>query len=129
MKTIKAVNWRSASIALLVLAMASSSSAWADRGYPHRHFRSSTHFGVVIGPVWSPWYYPAPHYYSSPYYYPPFSPVIIERTPPVYIEQAAPEAAQINYWYYCNASRAYYPYVKECPSGWQRVLPQTPNQR
>jgi hypothetical protein len=129
MKTIKAINWRSAGVALLVLAMASSSNAWADRGYPHRNFRGSTHFGVVIGPVWSPWYYPAPHYYPSPYYYPPYPPVIIERSPPVYVEQAAPEAPQINYWYYCNASRAYYPYVKECPSGWQRVLPQPPNQR
>ena len=25
------------------------------------------------------------------------------------------------WWYYCDASTSYYPYVRECPSGWQRV--------
>jgi hypothetical protein len=28
------------------------------------------------------------------------------------------------YWYYCERSKSYYPYVKECPSGWTRVAPQ-----
>jgi len=36
--------------------------------------------------------------------------------------QAAP--AQSSYWYYCAESKTYYPYVKECPGGWQRVTPQ-----
>ena len=27
------------------------------------------------------------------------------------------------YWYYCESSDGYYPYVKECPGGWQRVAP------
>ncbi len=27
-------------------------------------------------------------------------------------------------WYYCAESKTYYPYVKECPGGWQRVTPQ-----
>jgi len=135
MNTTKSLNWRIASIAALLLASVAADHAWADRGYPghpyrgypHGGYRSSVGVGIVLGPVWSPWYYPAP------YYYPPYPPVVIERTPPVYIEQAAPapapEATQINYWYYCGASRAYYPYVKECPSGWQRVSPQPPNRQ
>ncbi len=28
-------------------------------------------------------------------------------------------------WYYCDSSKAYYPYVAECPTGW-RVVPATP---
>jgi hypothetical protein len=100
-------------------------NAWADHGY-YGHGRA--HFGVVIGAPFYPWYYP------SPYYYPPYSPVVIERAPPVYIEQsgpapaATPQASQGNYWYYCSASRTYYPYVNECPGGWQRVAPQPPSQ-
>jgi hypothetical protein len=50
----------------------------------------------------------------------------------VYIEQGggqaapAPQQTQANYWYYCAESQAYYPYVKECPGGWQQVEPQPP---
>jgi hypothetical protein len=46
----------------------------------------------------------------------------------VYIEQADEQAApaQQAYWYYCPESKAYHPYVKHCPGGWQRVVPQPP---
>jgi hypothetical protein len=62
--------------------------------------------------------------------------VVIERSAPtVYVEQPAmapaapaPAPAPTNFWYYCGASKAYYPYVKECPGGWQKVLPQPPGQ-
>lgn len=69
--------------------------------------------------------YPAPYYYPYPAYYP--TPVVVQSSPPVYVErndapQAAAPQAQ-NYWYYCASSKAYYPYVKECPGGWQRVSP------
>lgn len=111
-------------LAFLLLAVAGTTAAWAD----HPHGR--VHFGVYIGgPAW-PWGYPPPPYYYYPPYYPP---VVIERPAPVYIEQAppavatpAPPAPQTNYWYYCSAAKGYYPYVKECPSGWQKVLPQPP---
>ena len=111
-----------------VLVASCVGNAWADR---HGHVR----FGVVVGPGWGPYYSPYPYSYPypRPYYYPPYAPVVVERTPPVYIEQApavtvAPPAATTNYWYYCAATRAYYPYVKECPGGWMQVLPQTPAQ-
>lgn len=120
-------------LALLLLGTAGIGSAWADR--------SHVHFGVTIGPYWGPGYYPGHrHYYP---YYPPYvyyPPVVIERQEAqVYIEQPPPAVAvappapvaappAISYWYYCAAQKAYYPYVKECPSGWQKVLPQPPGQ-
>ncbi len=73
--------------------------------------------------------------YGWPYYgyggygygYPP-AVVTVPSAPPVYIEQGGGQAAPQgqNYWYYCPDSRAYYPYVKQCPSGWQPVAPQPP---
>jgi len=103
---------------LLLMGVAGIGNAWADHG----HVR----FGVVVDPYpyWGPYYAPRPYYYPS---------VVIEReAPPVYIEQQAvpmaesPAAAPVNYWYYCATAKAYYPYVKECPGGWQQVLPQPP---
>jgi hypothetical protein len=42
---------------------------------------------------------------------------------PAYAPGVAPASAQ--YWYFCPAANAYYPYVPSCPSGWQAV-PATP---
>ena len=121
MNAVKLIKW---GVAMLLLAAAGIGNVWADHGY---HGHGHTSFGVTIGVPWGPWYYPSPY----PYYYQPSPPIVIERTPPVYIEQSAPpsvpQAAQNSYWYYCNASNAYYPYVNECPSGWQRVSPQPPS--
>ena len=81
------------------------------------HFRSRVFIG---GAVVAPLYFPPPYYYPPAYYYPP---------PAQYIEQyPAPSAApQSSYWYYCPASGAYYPYVQQCPGGWQQVAPQPPS--
>jgi hypothetical protein len=74
--------------------------------------------GVIwIGPGWwDPWwdplYYP---YYSEP-------PYVIQQQAPVY-EQQTPVEEQQNYWYFCPDSKAYYPYVKQCPGGWLKVVP------
>jgi hypothetical protein len=79
--------------------------------------------GVPIGAPYYPYYYP-PAYYPSPYYY---APAYAPSSPPVYVERqdAAPqEAPATAYWYYCAESKTYYPYVKHCPAGWQRVAPQ-----
>lgn len=83
------------------------------------------HHGYYYGPRVG--VYIGPGYYPPAYYYPP-APVVVSP-PPVYIEQAPPAAvapapapAQ-NMWYYCAASRSYYPYVKDCPGGWQQVAP------
>jgi FKBP-type peptidyl-prolyl cis-trans isomerase FkpA/FKBP-type peptidyl-prolyl cis-trans isomerase FklB len=39
--------------------------------------------------------------------------------------QSAPQSDQASFWYYCKDAKTYYPYVRECPSGWQQVAPQT----
>jgi hypothetical protein len=68
--------------------------------------------GVFVGaPLYAPLFYPAPGYYYNDY--PP---------PSTYIEQAPSP----DYWYFCPELNAYYPYVQECPGGWQPVLPQPP---
>jgi hypothetical protein len=108
--------------ALIVLALGVTASPSALAFHHGGHVR----FGVFIGPGF---YYPSPYYgyppYYPPYYYPPVAPV-----PQTYVEQGvaqpAPALSQGS-WYYCDASRAYYPYVKECPAGWQRVAPQPAN--
>lgn len=120
-------------IAFLVLAGAlASGSAMADRdgdGDGGGHVR----FGISLGmPLFAPGYY-SPYYgYPYPAYnYPAYAypPVVVQSAPPVYVEQGAAQAASAPAqadWYYCAASRAYYPYVSECPAGWQRVPAQPP---
>ena len=39
--------------------------------------------------------------------------------------QTATQSEHAFYWYYCSDLKTYYPYVKNCPSGWQQVVPQT----
>jgi hypothetical protein len=93
----------------------------------HHHGAAFVGFGVGFAYPWS-WYYPPPYYYPGYYY---SQPVAYPAQPVTYVEQgAAPAPAEpAGWWYYCEASRTYYPYVKECPSGWQRVpaLPPPPN--
>jgi hypothetical protein len=64
-------------------------------------------------------YYGSPYY--APYYVDPFyaAPVYAPQT---YVE-AQPIAAPVAHasWYYCNASKAYYPYIQTCKAGWQAV--------
>ncbi len=93
-----------------------ATGAWADHGH---HFHG--HFGVFIGAPW-PWFYP-PYYYYPPVYYPPV--VTVPASPPVYIEQGG-SAPETQYWYYCDQGQGYYPYVKECPGGWKKVVPSPP---
>jgi hypothetical protein len=63
-------------------------------------------------------------------------PVVIQQSPPVFIErdplpQAAPAPVTppppSGWWYFCPGAGAYYPYIRECPGGWQRVAPQPPS--
>ena len=104
------------SLAGILLTAAASGSAWAH-----------TSFGVSIGiplggPVYYPPYYPPP-YYSPYYYYPP----AVAAAPPVYVQQGpAPQMAAGAYWNYCRRPAGYYPYVRQCPGGWERVPAQPP---
>jgi hypothetical protein len=100
------------SVALGLVAMTAVVGTASARG----HFRGEVYIG---GPVWGPSYY-GPGYYPPPYYYPP-APVYVQpvapEPPPVYVEKSD------DYWYYCAQPKAYYPYVKECPQGWMKVVP------
>ncbi len=101
------------SVVLLGAAASAPAFAWHHGG---------VRFGVVVGAPFYPWYYP-PYYYYPPYAYAPVAPA----APTTYIEQGSGQAAptqRSSYWYYCEASKTYYPYVKECPAGWLRVVPQ-----
>ena len=84
----------------------------------HRFFFHHGFIGprVFIGPQL---YWSYPPYYSYPYYPPP---VVVEPPPQVYVQPQAPEQY---YWYYCENSKTYYPYVQQCPGGWIQVLPRT----
>ena len=114
-------------LALAAGALLAEGALAHGRGVPRVSFGFS--FGV---PYYAPFSYYSPfYYYPAPVYYSP--PVVVQRAPNYYVErqdyappaQPAPSAATPaqNYWYYCGDSRTYYPYVKECPGGWQRVSP------
>lgn len=125
----KQVLMAAAAVSFVVL----SGSASADRGY-HHHRGGRVHFGLTLGvPLW----YPGPYYYHPPpvYGYPSYPPAVVVRpAPTVYVEREDQVAldpvppARIQYWYFCRDADAYYPYVKECPSPWERVpaRPATP---
>ena len=130
--------------ALVLFGIFASGSALAQH---HGHGGGSVRFGFSFGvPFYGPAYYPyAPYYPSYPAYgypapaygyaapaygYPPVA--VAPASPQAYVEQAtapmpsAPAQAQRD-WYYCADSKAYYPYVAECPAGWQRVPSQPPS--
>ena len=107
-----------------VFGVAVASSALA---HPSRTRASiGLYVGVPIGwPYWSPYLAP------DPYYYLPYRErvIVVPAEPTVYVEQPRAEPApQAGYWYYCSGAGAYYPYVKECPAGWQRVAPRPPGE-
>jgi hypothetical protein len=107
------------------------SSPAEARGRHGGHGHGHVHFGFAFG-VPAPFFYPAPVYYPYPRYYEPY-PVYVP--PPQYIEQNPPgpqpappasapsQGGSGHYWYYCQDSRTYYPYVQTCASQWQQVVP------
>jgi hypothetical protein len=93
-------------------------------------------------PYYSGSYYGRPYYpYSSPYYYPEVVVnTVISPTPPtIYVQQTDnPSSYQNQYaspsqpasvtpetggndWYYCNNPDGFYPAIRSCPAGWQRI--------
>lgn len=88
-----------------------------------RH-HGGAHLGLWIG---------APIVIGAPYYYP-YPPAYYRYGPPVvreYVYEPAPPppvvvAPPSPTWYYCRESRTYYPYVHECPGGWDSVPARPP---
>jgi len=107
---------------LIGLALAAAGALGAAPAFAWHHYHSRVVVGVGLGfgPYWG---WPGPYYYP-PAYYPP---AVVYAQPPAptqYVERA--EQPQAGYWYYCEASRGYYPYVKDCPGGWKAVPPSPP---
>jgi hypothetical protein len=110
--------------------------AYPVHGYPRGG--GNVYFGYA-GPAywWGPGYWPGywwgAGYWGPRYVYPPVYDYYPQTyvgppayvTPPVYVERDPPAEppAQV-WWYWCAGANAYYPYVKECAAGWQRVAPQ-----
>jgi hypothetical protein len=122
--------------ALVLIGTLASGAAMAQHhghGFGGGHVR----FGVSLGfPIFAPGFYPYyPYPYAYPYGYPAYSyaypsAVVGAYSAPSYVEQGATQAAPAQAqgdWYYCAASRSYYPYVTECAAGWQRVPSQPPS--
>jgi hypothetical protein len=84
----------------------------ARPSHGHSHQRVFVGGAVGFGYPWG-WWYPPPYYY----YYP------VPGEPVSYIEQGDAAPAAERWWYYCESSTSYYPYVRECPAGWERVPP------
>ncbi len=135
-------------VSLLLAAFATLLSLFAISTPAEAHGRIRggvfLNFGVPWPGYWygPRYYYGPPAYYYDDYYYP--STVVIERRPQIeYVEKGdveargnanaaqgtatAPAPSQVkptNWWYWCESSQKYYPYVKECQGGFERVPPQ-----
>ena len=135
---------------LIASSFLSSYDLYADRGeyhggghhgggghHHHHHGNGAFLGGVGIG--YSLGYgYGAYDYYPytyRPYVVPPTVVTVpVPVTPPIYIQQSAPAPTPVakqyppGYWYHCSNPEGYYPYVKDCPNGWQQVEPSPANQ-
>ncbi|NVI08243.1 hypothetical protein FSB64_31750 [Paraburkholderia sp. JPY454] len=80
--------------------------------------QAHTRIGVVVGVPPPVMIAPAPMFYAAP------SPVVVQSIQPspttAYVEKAQ-ESPAVGSWWYCPATKKYYPYVKECSSGWVEV--------
>ncbi len=103
---------------------------WHSGAWRHGHHGNRLGWWWVVGGL--------SYAYARPVYpYPdPYRPsvVVIEQPAPPVVYQAPPPApsmppvaapAPVQYWYYCEGAKGYYPYVPACPTGWSKV-PATP---
>ena len=124
-------------IATLLFVNALPAQARDGHGHGGHHGGHSSFSGSVwIGPGWGgwdPWWggwgpwgggwgpgWGAPYYYGN-YWQPP---AVYQGESPAYVEPS-PQAEEQTYWYFCPDSRNYYPYVRQCPNGWMKVVPPT----
>ncbi len=93
-------------------------TVWRSGRWHHGMHEGRLGWWWIAAGTW--YFYPGPIYpYPDPY------------IPPVVVVQPVPQAATPSLkppaqnWYYCEASKSYYPYVSSCPAGWKTV-PATP---
>jgi len=86
--------------------------------------------GLWIGPGWGwgPWWGPPYYPYAYGPYYPNYAPApyVVEQQPQVYVQPTQQPEEQSYYWYFCTNPQGYYPYIKQCPKGWLKVVPPSP---
>jgi len=107
-----------ASLIVFLMGSMPGSDAQARRG----HGGHGSHVGVGIW-LWPGWW--GPYYYPSYYPYYADPPIVIQEQPEVYVQPSQPSEQPI-YWYFCKDPQGYYPYVKQCPNGWMKVVPTPP---
>lgn len=117
-------------LTLILIGSLASNSVWAHGGgggHYGGHYGGGWGHGIGLG--YGLGYYGG--YYSSPYYAYPPTVITVPVAPPVYIQQSPPVVQQnpSGFWYYCNSPQGYYPYIKQCPGGWQQVDPTPPPPR
>lgn len=145
------MNWMKSILAVTISLVSISAIAAPMRG---GHFSHGPRWGIglIINPfpLFYSSYYPAPYYPAaySPYPYRYYPEVMVETviTPvpnTVYIQPSngtastpypaisvMPESGAKNGdWYYCHNPDGFYPSIKTCPAGWQRVPAQAPADR
>ena len=119
---------KAALLAVALVSAAFASSAADARGRHHHHHRHGASVGFFFGapaPLFYPYYYPR--------YYPPAVLLPAPSSSPVYIEQSdgvesapsSPAQASAAYWYFCRDTQTYYPYVQQCATPWERVVPRS----
>ena len=94
------------------------------RGGNWVHERHDGRFGWwwVAAGMW--YFYPSPVYpYPDPYT-PPV--VVVNQQPAAPAPVTAQAQPPLQYWYYCDSLKTYYPYVASCPETWRTVPAQPP---
>ncbi len=110
----------------IVLAAAVAVGCVAASATASAHWHGSVGVWIGPGPYWygAPYYYPPPYYAYPPAYAPAYPPAVV--VDPEYSQPSVHVPPQQSFWYFCPQSNGYYPYVPECPSGWQQVTPHAP---
>lgn len=89
---------------------------WRGGRWVHGHHDHRFGWWWVVGGLW--YLYPRVIYpYPNPYI------PSVMAIPPA---QPQGEALPVQYWYYCEAAKGYYPYVPTCAAGW-KMVPATPS--
>jgi len=92
-------------------------AVWREGYWRHGRHEGRLGWWWIAAGAW--YFYPEPIYpYPDPYV-PPV--VVVQPAPTPQVAPTAPPPAQSQSWYYCEASKAYYPYVATCPAGWKTV--------
>lgn len=110
-------------------ASLTGTAAWADRGYyrPYdgpRHHHHGHGGGRALG-----WGIAGLALGSAVLWAATRPPVVVQEPAQVYMPPPPMEPVVAysppadGWWYYCRSAGAYYPYVKHCAGGWERVSP------